>query len=131
MTMTKKRKMNVRRQFVTLIEMMIVMFLIAMITGVVAYNYTGSLEKGKAFKTEAGIQRLSQILTLAVAENPALLDSIQQNWIEVVGSSALVQNKEALIKDGWGSNYQVSVDTDGAIHITSTKYSDYIQKGRK
>ena len=31
-----------KRRFITLVEMMIVMFLIAMITGVIAYNYTGN-----------------------------------------------------------------------------------------
>ncbi len=30
--------------------MMIVMFLIALITGVIAYNYRGSLEEGKSLK---------------------------------------------------------------------------------
>lgn len=38
------------------------MFLIAMITGVIAYNYTGSLEEGKAFKTKAGIEKFIQSL---------------------------------------------------------------------
>ena len=53
-----------KKRYITLVEMMIVMFLIAMITGVIAYNYTGSLEEGKAFKTKAGIQKIETILAL-------------------------------------------------------------------
>ena len=50
--------MKIKRHFVTLIEMMIVMFLIMLITGVIAYNYRGSLDEGKAFKTRAGIEKV-------------------------------------------------------------------------
>ena len=52
----KKHLKNVRqcekKTAVTLIEMIVVMALIAMITSAVAYNYPGSLEKGRAFKTQ-------------------------------------------------------------------------------
>ncbi len=43
------------KRCVTLIEMMIVMFLISLITGVIAYYYRGSLDEGKAFKTKAAL----------------------------------------------------------------------------
>ena len=55
---------------------MIVMFLIALITGVIAYNYRGSLDEGKAFKTKAAIEKLETILNLRVSEDPGLQDSI-------------------------------------------------------
>ncbi len=47
-----------KRRYITLIEIMIVMFLIALITGVLAYNYRGSLDEGKAFKTKTGLAML-------------------------------------------------------------------------
>ena len=49
---------------------MIVMFLIALITGVIAYNYRGTLEEGKAFKTKAAMEKLETILSLEIANHP-------------------------------------------------------------
>lgn len=119
-----KNKMSFRRRFVTLIEMMIVMFLIALITGVVAYNYRGTLEEGKAFKTKAGIEKLTNILSLGLAEDPSR-DFSGDQWQEYVRHSPLVQNADALILDGWGSPYQVSIDNNHNIVVTSPKYDAY------
>src|SRR5690554_352491 len=115
-----------RRRYVTLIEMMIVMFLIALIIGVIGYNYRGTLEEGKAFKTKAGIERLETILNLAVAENADLLDDIESNWPEIVRNSPLVSNPSALIHDGWGQEYNVTVE-DGEIVVRSDRYEEYIK----
>lgn len=122
------KKKTLRRRFVTLIEMMIVMFLIALITGVVAYNYRGSLEEGKAFKTKTAIDKLSTILSLAIAENSEE-DLSGGGWKDFIKRSPLVQDPDALIKDGWGHEYRV--EYDGANHtvvITSDSYNQYLQK---
>lgn len=113
-----------KRRHVTLIEMMIVMFLIALITGVVAYNYRGSMDEGKAFKTKAAIEKLETILNLWVADHPEDLDTITQSWRNIVENSPLVQNRSALIKDGWGQDYSVTVDNN-IIHVHSSKYNEY------
>jgi len=119
----RNKKPSIRRRFVTLIEIMIVMFLIALITGVVAYNYRGTLEEGKAFKTKTGIEKLQNILSLAMADDPNI-DLSGNNWIKYVESSPLVQNSKALIKDGWGDEY--TVDTvNNVIVIRSSKYEAY------
>jgi general secretion pathway protein G len=118
-----------KRRFVTLIEMMIVMFLIALITGVVAYNYRGSLDEGKVFKTKTGIDKLETILNLEVAKNPSLIDHISSEWQNLVRSSPLVQNAEALMKDGWGNYYIVGTE-NGNIKIYSEKYNDYRNRHR-
>lgn len=116
----------VNRRHVTLIEMMIVMFLIALILGVLAYNYRGTLEEGKAFKTKAGMEKLETILNLAIAENPDLQNDIESKWQEVIMSSPLVSNPSALIKDGWGNTYDVTVE-NGKINVRSEKYEEYIR----
>lgn len=116
-----------KKRYITLIEMMIVMFLIAMITGVIAFNYTGSLEEGKAFKTQAGIEKIHTILDLYVAAHPdAKVDS---EWEGIVNDSQLVKNPKELLKDGWGQPYTVSRTADGDIEIKSTKYDEY-QRGK-
>lgn len=116
------KKLN--RRFVTLIEMMIVMVLIALIMGVVGYNFQGALEKGYAFKTETGREKLETILNLAVAENASILDDLETTWKGVVADSPLVRNPENLIKDGWGVEYDVSVE-NGRITVKSEKYDAY------
>jgi general secretion pathway protein G len=117
-----------KRRFITLIEIMIVMFLIALITGVIAYNFRGSLDEGKAFKTKAAIEKIEQILNLAVSENPNLQDSITSanTWQEVIRRSPLVNNPDALLKDGWGGDYQVTIDESGAVRVSSQRYNDYV-----
>jgi general secretion pathway protein G len=118
--MPKKR---VKKSAMTLIEIMIVIFLIASITGVLAYNYKGSLEKGKKFKTEMAMQKLHTILDLAVAEDPNLLDSIESNWEDIVRNSPLVNDKRSLIYDGWNKKYQVRFDRNQGIQIASETYN--------
>jgi general secretion pathway protein G len=68
-----------KRRYVTLIEMMIVMTLIILIMGVIGYNYRGALDEGKAFKTKSGTEKLETILSLAVADKPALINDITTN----------------------------------------------------
>lgn len=120
-----KKVKSLKRRFITLIEIMIVMFLIALITGVVAYNYRGSLDEGKAFKTQAGIQKIQTILSLAVADSPDI-DLSGGNWKEIIKSSPLVQNPNALIKDGWGDDYEVGYDDNtGIVVVTSSKFQAY------
>lgn len=115
-----------KKRFITLVEMMIVMFLIAMITGVIAYNYTGSLEEGKAFKTKAGIEKIHTVLDLYLATHPEDTGQIESKWKDILGHSQLVKNSRELEKDGWGNEYQVSANTEtGDIEVKSQKYTDY------
>lgn len=117
---------KIQRRFVTLIEMMIVMFLIALITGVIAYNYRGTLDEGKAFKTKTGIEKIETILNLEVSKNPQLANQIQNEWQNVIRASPLVHDPNALIKDGWGEDYQVGIDSEtGAVQVYSRKFEEY------
>jgi general secretion pathway protein G len=119
---------SVRKRMITLIEIMIVMFLIALITGVLAYNYRGSLEEGKVFKTQAAMQKLETILNLAVAQDPRLQDGISEHWRTIVESSPLVHNAKDLEYDGWGYEYKVEKNNEGKIEIISEGYNNYLMK---
>lgn len=120
-----RNKSSIKRRFVTLIEMMIVMFLIALITGVVAYNYRGSLDEGKAFKTKAGMDKLETILSLVMADDSSANIS---DWKNMIENSPMVKNPNDLIYDGWGQEYQVTQDPDGRIIVHSSKYDAYLNK---
>lgn len=124
MLINKLKFTKVKKRFVTLIEMMIVMFLIALITGVIAYNYRGSLEEGKAFKTKASIEKIEMILNLRIAENPDIMENIQTEWARVISRDPLVKDPNALTKDGWGKPYEVTVENN-IIKIRSAKYDEY------
>ena len=122
----------IKKRYITLVEMMIVMFLIAMITGVIAYNYTGSLEEGKAFKTKAGMQKIETILALETSAGD--IDNIDKGWEDIISRSPLVQNPQELIKDGWGNKYEVTTEDEGGgkkIVVTSKRYNEYLQKSGK
>lgn len=112
---------KVKKRAITLVEMMIVMFLIAMITGVIAYNYSGSLEEGKAFKTKAGMEKIRSILALYQAEHP---NEEIGNWKDIVSNSNLTRDGAALTKDGWGQDYNVDFK-DGEIDIKSARLEQY------
>ena len=114
-----------KKRAITLIEIMIVMFLIALIAGVVTYNYRGSLDEGKSFKTSSAIDRVETILNLSVSDEPELLDNLQGNWKNIIRSSPLVKNPNDLIYDGWGNEFKVDVDPNGNIKVSSDKYNDY------
>jgi type II secretory pathway pseudopilin PulG len=116
---------RIKRRFLTLIEMMIVMFIIALITGVLAYRYTGSLDESRAFKTKVAIERLSTILNLRAADHPEFLDNVESQWQEAVRNSPLVSNPNDLIRDGWGSTFQVGVEGNNIV-VHSQRYDDYV-----
>lgn len=118
----------VKRQ-ITLIEIMIVMFLIAMILGVVAYNYQGALEKGKYFQSKTAQEKLETILTLIVSENPDVADHLEQNWPTLIKDSPLVQKPASLLKDGWGGNFEVRYNANTErVEVTSRKLEEYIRR---
>ena len=121
------KQKKIKKKFITLIEMMIVMFLIAMITGVIAYNYTGSLEEGKAFKTKNGMEKIRTIVDLHMATNPS---EDVSNIGNIVSNSPLVKNPQELLKDGWGQPYRFEKGEDGDLVIISDKYNEYLNKGQ-
>ncbi len=115
------------KRYITLMEIIIVMFLIALITGVIVLNYQGTLEEGKAFKTKAAIERVETILNLKVAESPDTLDRLDQTWEKYITESPLVKNPNDFIRDGWGKKFDVEIK-DGVIKVSSSNYDEYLKK---
>ena len=113
----------------TLIEMMIVILLIGIIGGVLAYNFKGSLDKGKVFKSEQGAEQIKNILMMEIAEG-ASIDNLSTKWGDIVKASPIVAKPEDLMKDGWGFTYEVS-HHNGEIEITSPGLKKYNAKNKK
>lgn len=121
--------MRKKKRAITLLEIMIVIFLIGLIGGVVGYNMKGSLDKGKAFKSREGAAKIENILTLQIAQDwdPASLQT-QDNIRKCLQESRMVKDVDKLLKDGWGSPYDIKVDQDGTVTVTSPKLEEYDKK---
>lgn len=122
-------KKKLKREAITLIEIMIVILLIGLIGGVLTYNFRGSLDEGKAFKSEQGAEQIRNILLWDVAQGNHTLEEAVRDWPEIVKKSAFVAKPEQLIKDGWGQEYKVSVSSDGEdLFVISDKVIAYRNK---
>lgn len=121
-----KKIRNAKKRYITLIEIMIVMFLIALITGAVAFNLRGSLDEGKAFTTKTSIEKIENILNLRLSEDPNLAGSISHDWQDIIRNSPMVGNPNALLRDGWGQPFNVSADDRGVIRVQSQRYNEYV-----
>lgn len=116
------------KRTLTLIEIMIVIFIITLISGVVGYNLKGSMDKGRAFKTEQGIDQLRNILLICASEG-ADMSQIKEKTIEVVKKAGLAKDPAKLVVDGWGKPYRIEISADGNdFHITSENLSNYKKK---
>lgn len=125
--MNKNRR---QKKALTLLEIMIVIFLITIITGVVGYNMKGALDKGKAFRTERAIEQLKDLLFLAAAEGKEPAEDLIRNLPAALARTGLAKNPDDLLKDGWGSPFEVSYQRKGNEFIVRSKRLDDYNKGR-
>jgi type II secretory pathway pseudopilin PulG len=117
----QKNKKNKRS--ITLIEMIVVMILIATISGAIAYNYKKSLNEGKAFKTEAAMSRIQNAIELEILKDPSKAHNIESTWQKLIKDSPLISDT-SYFKDGWGVEFQVMSKGDG-VEIISEKLNAY------
>lgn len=118
----------------TLLEIMIVIFIIGIIGSVVGYNMRGSLDQGKAFKTKESIRKIYEVLELEKAlGNTVAKDSnnLEQSVTEVLIQSGLIRKPTLLVTDGWGDHLHFFIDpTSKDIRFTSENYEKYcVRKG--
>lgn len=118
-----------KKYAMTLLEVMIVIFIIGIIGSVVGYNMRGSLDKGKAFKTKQGCQKIYDIVELEVgmSQEKLLKDNNPETVKNILENSGLVKNPEDLITDGWGEKYTFRLE-GGALRFSSAKYDAYCDK---
>jgi general secretion pathway protein G len=121
-----------KKQAMTLMEIMIVILLIGMVLSVIGINMKGSLDKGRAFKTEQAQSQIIDVLTLEMA-NGNIPESYSENEIvRILENSGMVKNPKSLIKDGWNDTMQVSYNEEtGKIEVVSKKLDAYKEKKEK
>jgi general secretion pathway protein G len=115
-----------KRYAMTLLEVMIVIFIIGIIGSVVGYNMRGSLDNGRAFKTKEGMRKLYEIVQL---ESNDLVDDghLDIKIKQLLKNSNFVRKVDDLMKDGWGEEYRIELEK-GDIRVFSEKYEAYCQK---
>lgn len=103
--------MKKKRNTLTLIEIMLVVILIGIVGGALAFNLKGAVEKGKRFKTEETKKKLDSIINLALLEGNSP-ENIEENWFEYVKQSPLIKtsSKQKNILDGWGKPFTVKMN---------------------
>jgi len=105
--------MKTKKRAVTLIEIMIVILLIGLIGGALAFNMRGSLDQGKVFKTEQTLTRIHDILNLELAKGYRTPDDIVLHWQDIVRQSPLVKQGPDVVVDAWKKPFKVSLSEDG------------------
>ncbi len=121
-----------KKYAMTLLEIMIVIFIIGIIGSVIGYNMQGSLDKGKAFKTKEGVNKIYEIVQLEEAQGTLLNpDNFELSVKNLLINSGLVRKPSDLMKDGWGNSYKYKIENK-ELHVTSDKYENYCEvKGIK
>ncbi|NGX47070.1 MAG: Type II secretion system protein G [Chlamydiae bacterium] len=115
--------MKKKRAF-TLLEIMIVIFLIGLIGSVIGYNMKGSLDEGKAFKTKHAKIKIKDILELEMARgvNP---EDIVDHPEKFLKASGVVTNPGKMLLDGWGQKFEISLKDDGTLRVFSKKHDSW------
>ncbi|MCB1072959.1 MAG: prepilin-type N-terminal cleavage/methylation domain-containing protein [Chlamydiales bacterium] len=118
-----------KKYAMTLLEIMIVIFIIGIIGSVIGYNMRGSLDNGKAFKTKEGSRKLYEIVQLETAQTGMLKDEgkLSEEISTMLKKSGLVKNVKELMRDGWGNDYQFRIEGED-LRFRSEKYDAYCQK---
>jgi general secretion pathway protein G len=125
------KKLKKNKKAMTLLEVMIVIFIIGIISSVIGYNMKGSLEKAKAFKTEEGIKKIKEIFELEMAQGSTNLQEIIENPGAVLQNSGLVNSGKEMLKDGWGVPYQITLSQRGNVVVKSESFDRYKSKHKK
>lgn len=110
-----KKRATKKKRAITLIEIMVVMLLIGMIAGTMAYNYKKSLDEGRKFKTQEIMARVEHILNMAIASGDLDIATVGSNedWKDIIKKSPLVTNPETYLMDAWKAPLTVHAESDG------------------
>lgn len=88
----------------SLMELMVVIFLIGLIAATIGYSIKGSFNKGKEFKTTESARQIRDILLLEVATGTNI-DLVISNYQTFLERSGLAKDVNKLVLDGWGNPF--------------------------
>lgn len=123
--------MNKTKRPLTLLEIMVVIFLIGLIGSIVGYNMKGSIDEGKYFKTEQMIHQIHDVLLLEVAKGSVTLDEVIKTPGYYLERARIFKEPKKMLVDGWGNALEFSILRSNDIKITTKKFEDYRRAKRK
>ena len=118
------------KRTLTLLEIMIVIFLITLITGVIGYNMKGSLDKGKAFRTVQAQAQLHDMLLLALSDGEPMT-KILETPASILKNLGLAKDPDKLLKDGWGEPFAITANGKSDFRIKSNNLAEYEAKQKR
>ena len=104
--------MRRKKRTLTLLEIIIVIFLITLITGAIGYNMKGALDKGRAFRTQQAKEQLYNLLLICLEEGDDA-NKVAQAPAAALKKYDLAKNPDKLVQDGWGEPFQIKVEKRG------------------
>lgn len=122
--------MKKRRYAMTLLEIMIVIFIIGLIGSVIGYNMQGSLQEGKAFKSQQGSKQIYDLLQLEMVKSDLTATDIEKSPKAYLEMTGFVRNVDKYLKDGWGKSYIITANGDD-LYVTSTDWVKYLKEKKK
>lgn len=114
--------MKKTKRFLTLIELMIVILLIGLIGGAIAYNMSGSLSSGKKFTTEQYVKQIQNALEFYMSENGVTGAAVAADWQNILTQVPFVKDATKIQKDAWGEDFTVTYDATNGFVVTSANY---------
>lgn len=117
-----------KKRALTLLEIMIVIFLITLITGTIGFSFRGTLDKGRAFRTEQAKDQLKDLLLMCLAEGTATANDLADDPVKYLKAANLAKDPDKLVKDGWNHDFDITVVNKSDFKITSQALDDYKAK---
>jgi hypothetical protein len=117
-----------KKRALTLIEIMIVIFLITLITGTIGYSMRGTLDKGRAFRTEQAKEQLHDLLLICLAEglDP---DEVASKPAESLKRLALAKDPDKLVVDGWKEKFEITlISNKNDFSVKSKALDNYLKR---
>ena len=123
--------MKKKKRALTLLEIIIVIFLITLITGAIGYSMKGTLDKGRVFRTEQAIEQLHDLFLMCLAEGESAED-ILRDPAGTLRKYNLAKNPDKIVEDGWGKKFDISL-TRGKndFKISSENLKNYKKKTKQ
>ena len=125
--------MRKKKRPFTLLEILIVIFLIGIIGSVIGYNMKGSLDEGRAFRSRQGIEQLRDIVELQLASGwPKENLSTPEEIKDCITRAGIAKKVDDLMKDGWGDPYVITYNpVKDQVTVKSEKLKKFDLKKNK
>ena len=114
----------------TLLEIMIVIFIIGLVGSVITVNMRSSLEEGKSFRSQQGSKQIFEVLCLEMARHDISAETAAKDYSKILKDSGLIKNVPKMLHDGWGESYIISHNND-EVFVTSKKLIAYMKSKGK